>query len=79
MKNLSQLAFAACVSAHVVITYPGWRGNNLDADEDFPYGKQFTYPCRLPYLEAINELQSADVFGGRRRHGSFKKQDLLAD
>jgi hypothetical protein len=31
--------------AHVVITYPGWRGNNLIRNETFPSGMQWMYPC----------------------------------
>ncbi|KAK3395100.1 hypothetical protein B0H63DRAFT_427127 [Podospora didyma] len=36
---------ATCVHAHVVITYPGWRGNNLIVNESFPFGMQWIYPC----------------------------------
>ncbi|PHH64353.1 hypothetical protein CDD81_4710 [Ophiocordyceps australis] len=32
-------------AAHSVITYPGWRGNNLITNESFPYGMQWEYPC----------------------------------
>ncbi|KAK5999239.1 hypothetical protein PT974_01631 [Cladobotryum mycophilum] len=39
------LALAALVTAHTVITYPGWRGNNLIQNETFPYGMQWMYPC----------------------------------
>ncbi|KAK3330712.1 hypothetical protein B0H66DRAFT_466670 [Apodospora peruviana] len=39
------LASAALVSAHTIITYPGWRGNNLIMNESFPYGMQWMYPC----------------------------------
>ncbi|KAF4119945.1 Conserved hypothetical, protein [Geosmithia morbida] len=35
----------ALASAHSVITYPGWRGNNLVTNETFPYGMQWMYPC----------------------------------
>ncbi|KAL8672984.1 MAG: hypothetical protein Q9168_002578 [Polycauliona sp. 1 TL-2023] len=62
----SHLTVAAClstlyslVSSHTVITYPGWRGNNLHspgniAEENglgagnngtYPYGMQWIYPC----------------------------------
>ncbi len=40
------LAGAAVVSAHTVITYPGWRGDNLITNETFPYGMQWMYPCK---------------------------------
>ncbi|KAF8850450.1 hypothetical protein BDZ45DRAFT_770144 [Acephala macrosclerotiorum] len=33
------------VHSHTVITYPGWRGNNLIVNETFPYGMQWLYPC----------------------------------
>lgn len=33
------------VAAHTVLTYPGWRGNNLIDNETFPYGMQWMYPC----------------------------------
>ncbi|KAK0390557.1 hypothetical protein NLU13_0061 [Sarocladium strictum] len=44
-STLLTLAFASIASAHTVITYPGWRGDNLKDNEDFPYGMQWTYPC----------------------------------
>lgn len=39
---------ATIVSAHSVITYPGWRGNNLITNATFPYGMQWIYPCTSP-------------------------------
>ncbi|KAG4430318.1 hypothetical protein IFR05_014208 [Cadophora sp. M221] len=33
------------VDAHTVITYPGWRGDNLITNDTFPYGMQWMYPC----------------------------------
>ncbi|KAK4117087.1 hypothetical protein N656DRAFT_700034 [Canariomyces notabilis] len=42
---LLTVAGAALASAHIVITYPGWRGNNLITNESFPYGMQWMYPC----------------------------------
>ncbi|KAI9843274.1 MAG: hypothetical protein M1837_006489 [Sclerophora amabilis] len=48
ISQLSLLAFAttwSLISAHTVITYPGWRGNNLRDTEEFPYGMQWDYPC----------------------------------
>lgn len=51
------LATAYLSAAHTVITYPGWRGDNLvtngtvgvdDYKSDaFPYGMQWMYPCTL--------------------------------
>jgi len=35
----------AVVQAHTVITYPGWRGDNLVTNDTFPYGMQWMYPC----------------------------------
>lgn len=32
--------------AHVVIVYPGWRGDNLVTNATFPYGMQWMYPCK---------------------------------
>ncbi|EFX05173.1 hypothetical protein CMQ_1809 [Grosmannia clavigera kw1407] len=36
---------AALVSAHTIIVYPGWRGDNLVTNATFPYGMQWMYPC----------------------------------
>lgn len=44
-STLSALVLAATASAHIVISYPGWRGNNLITNNSFPYGMQWTYPC----------------------------------
>jgi hypothetical protein len=32
-------------AAHTIITYPGWRGDNLITNSSFPYGMQWMYPC----------------------------------
>ncbi len=42
----------ALVSTEIIITYPGWRGNNLFVNESFPYGMQWMYPCKLHLLYA---------------------------
>jgi hypothetical protein len=34
-------------AAHTVLTYPGWRGNNLISNDTFPHGMQWMYPCEL--------------------------------
>lgn len=39
------LAALGLVEAHTVITYPGWRGDNLVTNDTFPYGMQWMYPC----------------------------------
>jgi len=44
-STLLTVASAALASAHTVITYPGWRGNNLITNETWPYGMQWMYPC----------------------------------
>ncbi|KAK1709996.1 uncharacterized protein BDZ83DRAFT_134584 [Colletotrichum acutatum] len=44
-STLSALVLAATASAHIVISYPGWRGNNLITNDTFPYGMQWNYPC----------------------------------
>ncbi|KAL2198345.1 hypothetical protein P885DRAFT_32740 [Corynascus similis CBS 632.67] len=44
-STLLAVASATLVSAHTIITYPGWRGNNLITNETFPYGMQWMYPC----------------------------------
>ncbi|KAG6040285.1 hypothetical protein E4U41_001072 [Claviceps citrina] len=42
---LITLCFAAFAHAHSIITYPGWRGNNLVTNETYPFGMQWMYPC----------------------------------
>lgn len=42
---LAALWLAVGGSAHTVITYPGWRGDNLITNETWPYGMQWIYPC----------------------------------
>jgi len=44
---LLAVAFSAVASAHSVITYPGWRGDNLITNSTFPYGMQWMYPCEF--------------------------------
>jgi hypothetical protein len=44
-STLLAVAGATLASAHTIITYPGWRGNNLLTNEDYPYGMQWIYPC----------------------------------
>lgn len=36
---------AVAVRGHTVITYPGWRGNNLIVNSSFPFGMGWSYPC----------------------------------
>ncbi|KEZ44366.1 Uncharacterized protein SAPIO_CDS3347 [Scedosporium apiospermum] len=43
---LLQLVLAASlVSGHILITYPGTRGNNFITNDTFPFGMQWTHPC----------------------------------
>ena len=44
---LFAVATATMASAHTVMVYPGWRGDNLVTNETFPYGMQWMYPCKL--------------------------------
>ncbi|KAH8660968.1 hypothetical protein BGZ60DRAFT_414382 [Tricladium varicosporioides] len=47
-RSLCLLAAAiswTLVEAHTVITYPGWRGDNLITNDTWPYGMQWMYPC----------------------------------
>ncbi|KAI1073547.1 hypothetical protein F5B20DRAFT_574717 [Whalleya microplaca] len=39
------VAASTLATAHTVITYPGWRGDNLIQNATFPYGMQWLYPC----------------------------------
>ncbi|OAA55102.1 hypothetical protein ISF_08023 [Cordyceps fumosorosea ARSEF 2679] len=45
LNLLISLALAGLAAAHTVISYPGWRGNNLITNDTFPYGMQWMYPC----------------------------------
>ncbi|KAJ4146999.1 hypothetical protein LMH87_001552 [Akanthomyces muscarius] len=45
LNFLISLALAGLAAAHTVISYPGWRGNNLITNGTFPYGMQWMYPC----------------------------------
>ncbi|KAK4466364.1 hypothetical protein QBC42DRAFT_343154 [Cladorrhinum samala] len=51
MPSRSSSLLAACLylanltAGHTVVTYPLWRGNTLIANDTFPRGMQWTYPC----------------------------------
>ncbi|GFP52861.1 hypothetical protein ACSS6W_000267 [Trichoderma asperelloides] len=45
LSLLLSLALTALVEAHIVLVYPGTRGNNLITNDTFPYGMQWMYPC----------------------------------
>ncbi|KAI0394550.1 hypothetical protein F5Y17DRAFT_251203 [Xylariaceae sp. FL0594] len=42
---LLAITAATAATAHTILTYPGWRGNNLHTNEEWPYGMQWIYPC----------------------------------
>jgi hypothetical protein len=48
--------------AHTVLTYPGWRGDNLVTNDTFPYGMQWMYPCEYSFLLVL--------WKGKRKGGS---------
>lgn len=58
MKSSALLTFvlAAVASAHIVITYPGWRGNTLITNATFPYGMQWMYPCKCSCSSPFSSL-----------------------
>ena len=45
LSILLSTVLATLTSAHVVLTYPGTRGNNLVQNDTWPYGMQWSYPC----------------------------------
>lgn len=47
---LLNLLAATLVSGHILITYPGSRGNNFITNETFPFGMQWHYPCESTTL-----------------------------
>ena len=52
------LVGSALVSAEVILTYPGWRGNNLITNATFPFGMQPMFPC-----ESCRSVLATDVLG----------------
>ena len=68
------LSLSSLATSHTVITYPGWRGDNLKQtgnatasnglgvgpDDTYPYGMQWIYPCSyLPTISPIWYLSPA--------------------
>lgn len=45
VKLLLTALLAHTTQAHVVLTYPLWRANNLVTNATFPWGMQWSYPC----------------------------------
>jgi hypothetical protein len=62
-------------NAHNVITYPGWRGDNLITNDTFPYGMQWSYPCE--YLPFLVLLSTTSPRGGSREAERAKLPLLL--
>jgi len=59
-------ATCAVVShAHTVITFPGWRGNNLGVNSEFPDGMQRSYPCKLLYHFSCLEVRGKGLYQAR--------------
>lgn len=64
---LAMVSFASLVSSHLVLTYPGWRGDNLlsngsieessglgvGPNNSYPFGMQWIYPCESSDLVLI--------------------------
>lgn len=49
---LTTLLLSTLATAHVILTYPGWRGNNLIENETYPFGMQWMYPCKYSLLRS---------------------------
>lgn len=78
--TLLTVACAALASAHIVISYPGWRGNNLITNETFPYGMQWMYPCECPAPPSLPKPLTCPLGPGmltasttRRRHDGVEE------
>lgn len=54
---LLHLLAATLVSGHILITYPGSRGNNFITNETFPFGMQWHYPCESITLIGHRHIQ----------------------
>lgn len=62
------LALAGIASSHTVITYPGWRGDNLKDNDEYPFGMQWEYPCECPPRATPTFLGHSLTEYSRRRH-----------
>ena len=51
------VAVSTLAAAHTIITYPGWRGDNLITNDSFPYGMQWMYPCEFLTLSTPTDRQ----------------------
>ena len=53
-----QLLAAALASGHILLTYPGTRGNNFITNETFPFGMQWHSPCESTALIGHQLIQN---------------------
>jgi hypothetical protein len=65
----------ATVNAHTVITYPGWRGDNLITNDTFPYGMQWMYPCKY----SLAHYSLAAVQPQKTKESEESSRSCLAD
>ncbi len=85
--------YISLVTAHTIITYPGYRGNNLikngttleseglgeGPNNTFPYGMQWMYPCEslLPECQ-VNAKNLSLTITSRWWNANFNEPDPLA-
>lgn len=68
---------ASAASAHLVLTYPGQRGNSLITNETWPYGMQWEYPCTsAPSGDSVprHSPLASKAMGGRHEAILTEKQ-----
>lgn len=75
---LALLSAATLTSAHTVITYPGWRGDNLITNDTFPYGMQWMYPCKF-FFKANPSFPSQVLCGSLTPHSTGGGHPLLGN
>lgn len=56
-RIVTALVAASAASAHIVLTYPGTRGNGLITNDSHPYGMQWEYPCACPLEPLLSFVQ----------------------
>ena len=62
---LLTLLAATLASGHILITYPGSRGNNFITNETFPFGMQWMYPCKsLLTPQLTSERRKGNINSG---------------
>lgn len=67
---LALLSAATLSAAHSIITYPGWRGDNLITNDTYPYGMQWMYPCKYYYPTFLPGLVRTHPVFSRSRPSS---------